>query len=104
MIPSEIHVWDTRYIWGKKAIPKPCESIKPLKNRAFSSICIDSIGSRIFASSSDNHVYAYCTGNYSSVPIQTYSAPGFLCGSFYIKARLDHDDSVLACGSSNNKT
>jgi WD40 repeat protein len=97
-----IKVWDTRYA-GRSKKPQ-MNSIKPplsgRRERAFLSLCADSLGQSIFAVSSDNHVYEYCASSFSSELVNVYTAPQLhTSGSFYIQVCISPDDNYLLCGS-----
>jgi len=84
----------------------PCEQISaPLtgrRQRSFVSLCIDSIGRNMYAVSQDNHLYKYLLSNFSSTPVDVFSAPGFRTsgeGSFYVRSALSPCDQYLVCGT-----
>ena len=104
-----IRFWDLRNALrnAKRNYSVPCEQINaPLtgrRQRSFVSICIDSIGENMYAVSQDNHLYKYLLSNFSSTPVDVFSAPGFRTsgeGSFYIRSALSPCDQYLACGTS----
>lgn len=67
------------------------------RQRAFTSLTTDSSGSRLYAISADNHVYAVATSNFKIA--ERYSAPGYETGSYYQKVSISPDDQYLASGS-----
>lgn len=100
-----IKFWDIRYTWGRHCLPTPLASIPApatgRRQRAFISLAVDSVGSSLYAVSSDNHIYRYlATGAFSPTPLDVYGHSEFrTLGSFYIQCALSPDDRYLLVGS-----
>lgn len=100
-----IKVWDLRRCYSalkKEPIAKynlPYAGSSTFKG--FTSLVVNSSGSRLYASCMDNIIYCYDIGTFSKEPINTYT--GAEIKSFYIKSCLSPDDKYLLSGSSNYK-
>ncbi len=74
------------------------------RERSFTSFCIDSGGSTIYAANANNRIYSFNLVNFSSIPVQVYDAPDYESNSFFIKLALSPDDQYLASGSYQDST
>lgn len=96
-----VRTWDTRYTRKRGQLPRPVSETALVntgrRQRAFISLCTDSTGSRLYAVSSDNHIYNYLTSNLELMNV--FSAPEFrTSGSFYIRSTISPCDRFLLCG------
>ncbi|KAI8913985.1 WD40-repeat-containing domain protein [Powellomyces hirtus] len=102
-----IKIWDMRSpgSYSRKDAPLPQAMSSPLEGarraHGFSSLCLNSRGSRIYAACTDNYVYEFDT-NHLGKPIQRFSGAEYRCDTFYIKTTMSPDDRFLASGSSDH--
>ncbi|KAJ3146655.1 hypothetical protein HDU89_006127 [Geranomyces variabilis] len=102
-----IKMWDMRNttMYLRQAAPQPFASSAPLpgarRAHGFSSFTLNSDGSRIYASCTDNHIYEFEAGRLGE-PVQRFSAADYRCDTFYIKTSLSPDERFIASGSSDN--
>ncbi|KAJ3176225.1 hypothetical protein HDU87_005440 [Geranomyces variabilis] len=102
-----IKMWDMRNTttYLRQAAPQPFASSAPLpgarRAHGFSSFTLNSDGSRLYASCTDNHIYEFEAGRLGE-PVQRFSAADYRCDTFYIKTSLSPDERFIASGSSDN--
>ncbi|KAJ3024065.1 hypothetical protein HKX48_007245 [Thoreauomyces humboldtii] len=102
-----IKLWDLRSpaAFSRKDNPSPLSTSHVLdgnrRAHGFSSLCMDSIGSRIYAACTDNRIYEFDSSTLGK-PIQKFSAAEYRCDTFYIKTTVSPDDRFLASGSSDH--
>ena len=73
------------------------------KHRSSVALTVDSIGSRLFVSTSNDNVFEFLTNNSEIGPIASYTAPGFASCSFFSNLSIDPSDRFLLTGSSNGQ-
>ena len=73
------------------------------KHRSSVALTIDSIGSRLFLSTSNDNIFEFVTNNSELGPIASYTAPGFTSCSFFSNLSIDPSDRFLLTGSSNGQ-
>lgn len=115
-----VKIWDTRYHWGTHSTPVAVHEIRPpcppgTRERAFTSFCFCPTGATIFCSNANNTILEYSLSSLSSTsssssstcsqqPIRQFSASGFECGSFFVRAAVSPCGDYLASGSLQEST
>jgi len=104
-----IKFWDSRYKWGPTVEPVPVDQIRvpPLpgfRERSFTSFTPHPNGTSLFAANANNNVYEFSLSNFSAQPLQTFRAPGYEAGSFFVKLALSSCGEYLASGSIEDRT
>ncbi|XP_018410422.1 PREDICTED: denticleless protein homolog [Nanorana parkeri] len=100
-----IKMWDLRKNYtayrqdpiSAKSFPYPGSSTRKL---GYSSLVLDSTGSNLFASCTDDNVYMFNVTGLKNDPVSVFS--GHLNSTFYIKSSLSPDGQFLLCGSSDH--
>lgn len=80
-----------------QAYPYPGTSSRKL---GYSSLALDSTGSRLFANCTDENIYMFDVTGLKKAPVGVFN--GHLNSSFYIKSSVSPDDQFLASGSSDH--
>ncbi|KAM9316851.1 denticleless protein homolog [Gastrophryne carolinensis] len=100
-----IKVWDLRKHYTAcrqepspvKAFPYPGSSARKL---GYTSLALDSSGTSLFASCTDDNVYMFNVAGLKTDPVSLFN--GHLNSTFYIKSSLSPDDQFLLSGSSDH--
>ncbi|XP_055328251.1 denticleless protein homolog A-like [Paramacrobiotus metropolitanus] len=97
---SSIRLWDLRRLNSGKT--DSVMSIHMDSGLPFTSLCMDSTRTSLFASSRDNVIYQFNIGpSMDPKPVAQYF--GASVSSFYVKCSLSADDEFLGCGSLDGK-
>jgi denticleless len=114
---GDLLLWDTRY--SKAQQPSVIFYHGQAHSAQHSLTGFVASGSMIYGTSTDHHIYAYCTDgadpnstktnlsnsaepNVNNHPIQSWTSDAFSCKSFYVKSALSLDSNYLLTGSSLN--
>lgn len=103
-----IKYWDTRShgSFAFKDVPIPSETSSPSgtskRPHGIASLSLDSRGARLFAASTDNHIYMYNAYNLGE-SARKFTSPGYECSSFYIRTSVSPDDRFIASGSTDKR-
>ncbi|XP_078701392.1 denticleless protein homolog isoform X2 [Branchiostoma floridae x Branchiostoma belcheri] len=96
-----IKLWDMRinYVgpYCKHRFRCPGERVQ---ERGFSSLVVDSAGTRLFASCTDSTIYMYNCHSMETQPVATFT--GHTCSSFDVRCALSPCEEYLISGSSDN--
>ncbi|XP_078675321.1 denticleless protein homolog [Branchiostoma floridae x Branchiostoma belcheri] len=104
-VDGTIKLWDMRKNYtAYQCTPIPKHSFQypgtRVRRRGFSSLVMDSAGTRLFASCTDSTVYMYNCHSMETQPVTTFT--GHTCSSFYVRCALSPCEEYLISGSSDN--
>lgn len=98
---SSIYVWDLRKNYSfLKRVPSPLYKLthpEPSLQSYYTSMCLDSTGTRLYTNSKDGSMHCFNVASYSSKPVAKYT--GHFVSSNYINCCLSPDDRYLLSGS-----
>ena len=63
---------------------------------------LDHTGTRLFANSTDNHIYMYDAIRLGP-PLSRFTHPNYRCSSFYVRMSISPDGRFLVSGSSDKR-
>ncbi|XP_066281431.1 denticleless protein homolog isoform X1 [Branchiostoma lanceolatum] len=104
-VDGTIKLWDMRKNYtAYQCTPIPKHSFQypgtSVRRRGFSSLVVDSTGTRLFASCTDSTIYMYNCHSMGTQPVSTFT--GHSCSSFYVRCALSPCEEYLISGSSDN--
>ncbi|XP_078085953.1 denticleless protein homolog [Mustelus asterias] len=104
-VDGVIKVWDLRKNYTHHhQDPVPVQSFlypgTSARKLGYSSLVLDSKGSNLFASCTDDNIYMFNMTGLKTVPVATFN--GHQNSTFYIKASLSLDDQFLLSGSNDH--
>ncbi|XP_078589625.1 denticleless protein homolog isoform X1 [Branchiostoma floridae x Branchiostoma japonicum] len=104
-VDGTIKLWDMRKNYtAYQCTPIPKQTFQypgaRVRRRGFSSLVVDSAGTRLFASCTDNTIYMYNCHSMETQPVSSFT--GHSCSSFYVRCALSPCEEYLISGSSDN--
>ncbi|XP_051501016.1 denticleless protein homolog [Myxocyprinus asiaticus] len=104
-VDGTIKMWDLRKNYTAyyqnplplQAYPYPGSCTRKL---GYSGLSLDSTGSRLFSSCTDDNIYMFNISGLKTTPVAVFS--GHSNSSFYVKSSVSPDDQFLASGSSDH--
>ncbi|BGP40458.1 hypothetical protein JCM10450v2_004440 [Rhodotorula kratochvilovae] len=108
---SVVKVWDLRRSHSRRVNPATHEtnedallSTMTTRPHGISSMALAPDGRKLYALSTDSHVYAYSATNLThSAPLTTFHSPHASYATFYIRCAVSPDSRFLATGSSGGE-
>ncbi|XP_066533529.1 denticleless protein homolog [Hoplias malabaricus] len=103
-VDGMIKIWDLRKNYtALHQNPTPLQIYKypgsSTRKLGYSSLTLDSTGSRLFCNCTDDNVYMFEINGLKTTPVAVFS--GHRNSSFYVKSSVSPDDQFLASGSSD---
>ncbi|GAA6052878.1 hypothetical protein JCM3770_004389 [Rhodotorula araucariae] len=108
---SVVKVWDLRRSHSRRVNPATYEtnedallSTMTTRPHGISSMALAPDGRKLYALSTDSHVYAYSATNLThAAPVTTFHSPHASYATFYVRCAVSPDSRFLATGSSGGE-